>query len=42
MNFGNSLIQINNAIVYYEVVECKEIILNKNNLRRRWFLVNDI
>lgn len=37
-NFGNSLIYINNAIFYCEVVRCKNIILNPTNLRRRWLL----
>ena len=42
MNFGNSLIQINNAIFYCEIVGCNTIILNKNNTRRRWLIIKDI
>lgn len=42
MNFGNSLIQINNAIFYCEIVDCNTIILNKNNTRRRWLIIKDI
>ena len=40
--FGNSLIQINNAIFYCEVVKCHTIILNKYNLKRSWLIVKDI
>ena len=40
--FGNSLIQINNAIFYCEVVNCHTIILNKYKLKRSWLIVNDI
>ena len=39
-NFGNSLININNAIFYCEVVRCKNIILNPKNIKRRWLLSN--
>ena len=37
-NFGNSLIYINNAIFYCQIVGCKSIILNPKNLKRRWLL----
>ena len=40
--FGNSLIQINNAIFYCEVVKCNTIILNKYNLKRNWLITKDI
>ena len=41
-NFGNSLIQVNNAIFYCEVVDCHTIILNKYKLKRRWLIIKDI
>lgn len=42
MSLGNSLIQINNAIFYCEIVDCHSIILNKNNLQRKWLITKDI
>ena len=42
MNFGNSLIQVNNAIFYCEIVGCQKIILNNNSLGRKWLIVNDL
>ena len=42
LNFGNSLLQVNNAIFYCELVGCHTIILNKNDLRRSWLIINPI
>ena len=41
-NFGNLLITINNAIFYCEIVGCHKIILNKNNLKRKWLITKPI
>ena len=42
VNFGNSLITINNAIFFCEIIGCKKIILNNCTLRRRWLLGKQI
>ena len=42
VNFGNSLVAINNAIFYCEVIRCNKIILNSLNSKRRWLLRNPI
>ena len=42
LNFGNSLVAINNAIFYCEVIRCNKIILNSLNSKRRWLLRNPI
>ena len=41
-NFGNGLIALNNAIFYCEIVGCHFIILNKNQLGRKWLIVNPV
>ena len=41
-NFGNRLIAINNAIFFCEVVKCHQIILNENQLLRRWLIAKPI
>ena len=41
MNFGNSIIQVNNAIFYCEVIGCNSIILN-NTVKRKWLISEEI
>ena len=41
MNFGNSVIQVNNAIFYCEVIGCNNIILN-NTVKRKWLISEEI
>jgi len=41
-NFGNGLIIFNNAIFFCEVVGCHRIILNENNIARKWLIKNPI
>ena len=41
LNFGNNLIVINNAIFYCQIVECHQIIINKNTIRKRKLLLNE-
>ena len=41
-NFGNSLITINNAIFFCEVIGCHTIKLNQHHLKRRWLIINKI
>lgn len=41
-NFGNSLIALNNAIFFCEVIECHKIILNQPISKRRWFFGKEI
>lgn len=40
--FGNWLITINNAIFYFEVVGCHNIILNEKQLGRKWLIIKSI
>ena len=45
LNFGNNLLQINNAIFYCELVGCHKIILNNNinnNLGKSWLITKPI
>ena len=37
-----SLVAINNAIFYCEVIRCNKIILNSFNSKRRWLIRNPI
>ena len=40
--FGNNLNCINNAIFYCEILGCNKIILQENNIKRRWLINNPI
>ena len=40
--FGNNLPCINNAIFYCEILGCNKIILQQNNIRRRWLIKNPV
>lgn len=42
INFGNNLIAVNNAIFYCEIIGCHKIILNKDNLSRKWLIIEPI
>ena len=41
-NFGNTLIAINNAIFYCEIIGCNKIILKDHNTYRKWLITNPI
>ena len=42
-NFGRSLIALNNIIFYCEILSCKNIILNENDISpQKWYIKNDI
>ena len=40
--FGNNLNCINNAIFYCEILGCNKIILQENNIKRRWLIKNPV
>lgn len=42
INFGNGLIVLNNAIFFCEIVGCHKIILYKNQIGRKWLIVNPV
>ena len=42
INFGNSLITVNNAIFLCEIIGCHKIVLSRNNLIRKWLIQNNI
>ena len=39
---GNSIISLNNAIFYCEIVGCKKILLRDHKIDRKWLLTNSI
>ena len=39
---GNSIISLNNAIFYCEIVGCKKILLRDHKIDRKWLLTNTI
>ena len=40
--FGNNLNCINNAIFYCEILGCNKIILQENNIKRRWLIKDPV
>ena len=39
---GNSIISLNNAIFYCEIMGCKKILLNEQGITRKWLIKNPI